>query len=113
MTTTEIVDPAANVISFAQTKEIFETTVVQTYEPKTKRYDGLERDVTVSVDDIVLSLLRVRDVSTDERKGLYVPAWVFYGATTQDGSPNHNWSPQIVFAINAIDGTVINMDLGY
>ena len=113
VTTTEIVNPAVNVISFAQTKEIFETTVVQTYEPKTKRYDGLERDVTVSVDDIVLSLLRVRDVSTDERKGLYVPAWVFYGATTQDGSPNHNWSPQIVFAINAIDGTVINVDLGY
>ena len=111
--TTEIVNPAANAISFEQAKEIFEALVVQTYEPSTKRYDGFEWDSTVSVDNIVLSLLRVRDVSTDERTGLYVPAWVFYGATTQNGSPNHNWSPQIVFAINAIDGTVINMSLGY
>lgn len=112
-TTTEIVNPAANAISFAQAKEIFEALVAQTYEPKTKRYDGFEWDVTLSVDNIVLSLLRVRDVSTDERKGLYVPAWVFYGQTTTNGSPDKNWSPQIVFAINAIDGTVINMELGY
>lgn len=113
VTTTEIVNPAANAISFEQAKEIFEATVVQTYEPSTKRYDGFEWDSTVSVDNIVLSLLRVRDASTDERIGLYVPAWVFYGATTQNGSPHHNWSPQIVYAINAIDGTVINTDLGY
>lgn len=113
VTTTQIVNPAANAIPFAQAAEIFETMVVQTYEPKTKRYDGFEWDVTVSVDDIELSLLRVRDVSTDERTGLYVPAWIFYGQTTQNGSPNKNWSPQIVFAINAIDGTVINMELGY
>lgn len=112
-TTTEIVNPVAKAISFAQAKEIFETMVVQTYEPKTKRYDGFEWDVTVSVDDIELSLLRVRDVSTDERTGLYVPAWVFYGKTTTNGSPDKNWSPQIVFAINAIDGTVINMEMGY
>ena len=111
-TTTEIVNPAANAISFAQAKEIFEALVAQIYEPKTKRYDGFEWDVTVSVDNIVLSLLRVRDVSTDDRTGLYVPAWVFYGQTTTNDSPDKNWSPQIVFAINAIDGTVINMDLG-
>ena len=113
VTTTEIVNPSANVISFAQAKEIFEALVAQIYEPKTKRYDGFEWDVTLSVDNIVLSLLRVRDVSTDERTGLYVPAWVFYGTTTQNGSPHHNGGPQIVYAINAIDGTVINMSLGY
>lgn len=109
----QIVSTAAKVISVEQMKEIFEATVVQTYEPSTKRYDGFEWDASVSVDNIVLSLLRVRDASTDERTGLYVPAWVFYGTTTQNGSPNHNWGPQIVFAINAIDGTVINMEMGY
>lgn len=111
--TTEIVNAAADVISFAQAKEIFETMVVQTYEPKTKRYDGLERNISLTVDEILLSILRIRDVSTNERVGLYVPAWVFYGTTATDNYPNHNWNPQIVFAINAIDGSVINMEQGY
>ena len=111
--TTQIVSTATKVISVEQMKEIFEATVVQTYEPNTKRYDGYEWDASVSVDNIVLSLLRVRDASTDERTGLYVPAWVFYGATARAGYPDHNWSPQIVFAINAIDGSVINMEMGY
>lgn len=111
--TTEIVNTAADVIPFAQAKEIFETMVTQIYEPNTVRYDGLQRDVTVTVDEIILSLLRVRDVSTNERTGLYLPAWVFYGKTTTNGYPDKNWGPQIVFAINALDGSVINMEQGY
>jgi len=111
--TTEIVNTAADVISFAQAAEIFETMAVETYEPNTVRYDGVKRDVTVTVDEIILSLLRIRDVSTDERTGLYVPAWVFYRETTTSGYRDKNWDPQIVFAINAIDGTVIDMEQGY
>lgn len=111
--TTEIVNPAANAIAFSQAAEIFETMVAENYTQKTERYDGMKWNVTVSVDEIVLSLLRIRDVSTDERTGLYVPAWVFYGKTTTNGYPDKNWGPQIVFAINALDGTVIDMEQGY
>jgi len=111
--TTEIVNTAAKAIPFSQATEIFETMVVENYTKKTERYDGMKRDVTVSVDEIVLSLLRIRDVSTDERTGLYVPAWIFYGETTTNGYPDKNWGPQIVFAINALDGTVIDMEQGY
>ncbi|HRX58197.1 MAG TPA: DUF6034 family protein [Eubacteriales bacterium] len=111
--TTEIVNTAADVISFSQAAEIFETMAAEVYEPSTVRYDGEKREAGVSVDEIVLSMLRIRDVSTDERTGLYVPAWVFYGETTVGGNPNKSWEPQIVFAINAVDGSVINMELGY
>ena len=111
--TKEIVNTAADVIPFSQAAEIFETMVTEVYEPSTVRYDGEKREAGVSVDEIVLSILRIRDVSTDERTGLYVPAWVFYGETTLNGRPNKKWEPRIVFAINAIDGSVINMELGY
>lgn len=111
--TIEIVNPAAMAIPFAQAATIFETMAVEFYEVESVRYDGLQWDYAVTVDDIQLSLLRIRDVSTDERTGLYVPAWVFYGKTTIDDSPNKNWEPAIVFAINALDGSVIDLEKGH
>lgn len=111
--TTEIVNPAANAMPFTQAAGIFEAMVTKIYAEESVRYDGVQWNFGVTVDNIQLSLLRVRDVSTDERTGLYVPAWVFYGKTTIDDSPNKKWEPQIVFAINAIDGSVINIETGY
>lgn len=111
--TTEIVNPAAHAIPFAKAAELFETMVVPTYEPSTVRYDGEEQTVSVQVDSIVLSLLRIREINTSERTGLYVPAWVFYGETKTGQYVDKNYSPQIVFALNAIDGSVINMEMGY
>lgn len=111
--TTEIVNPAAHAMSFTKAAELFETMVVPTYEPSTVRYDGEERTVSVQVDSIVLSLLRIREINTTERTGLYVPAWVFYGKTKTDQYLDKGYSPQIVFALNAIDGSVIDMEMGY
>ncbi len=110
--TTEIVNAAADAVPFAQAAEIFETMAVEVYEPKTV-FEEHERNIAVRVDKIELSLLRVRDIGTDERTGLYVPAWVFYGQSMTDGDPNVNWEDQIVFAINAVDGSVIDMKKGY
>ena len=109
---TEIVNAAADAMPFAQAAEIFETMVVEAYEPKTV-FEEHERNIDVRVDQIELSLLRVRDISTDKRTGLYVPAWVFYGKSMTNGHPDVNREDQIVFAINAIDGSVINMKKGY
>ncbi|MDO4540943.1 MAG: DUF6034 family protein, partial [Syntrophomonadaceae bacterium] len=95
-------------------KDIFETMVVEFYKTESVRYDGHQWEYAVTVDSIALSLLRIRDVSTEERVGLYVPAWVFYGETTISGEPtNKQRGPRIVFAINALDGSVINMEQGY
>lgn len=110
--TTEIVNAAADAMPFAQAAEIFETMAVETYAPKTV-FEEHERNIAVHVDQIELSLLRVRDIGTDERTGLYVPAWVFYGKSTTDGHPDVKRQNQIVFAVNAIDGSVIDMGKGY
>ena len=59
------------------------------------------------------SLLRIREINTIERTGLYVPAWVFYGGRLIDQNPDKKWAPRIVFALNAIDGSVIDMEMGY
>lgn len=112
--TTEIVNPAASVMPFSEIKDIFETMVVEFYKTESVRYDGFQWDYSVTVDNILLSMLRIRDVSTDERVGLYVPAWVFYGQCCVDDEPTVKRPlPRIVFAINALDGTVINMEQGY
>ncbi|MPN31472.1 hypothetical protein SDC9_178946 [bioreactor metagenome] len=111
--TTEIVNPAAHAIPFSKAAEIFETMVVAVNEPNTVRYDGAERTVSIQVDNIVLSLLRIREINSGERTGLYVPAWVFYGKSMTNQYPDTDHSPQIVFALNAIDGSVIDMEMGY
>lgn len=111
--TTEIVNPAAHAIPFAKASALFEAMVVPTYEPSTVRYDGEKRIVSVQVDNIVLSLLRIREINSIERTGLYVPAWVFYGRTKTGQYLDKNYSPQIVFALNAIDGSVIDIEMGY
>ncbi len=109
---TEIVNAAATAMPFAQAAEIFETMVVETYESKTT-FEGHEREIDVRVDRVELSLLRIRDVGTDERTGLYVPAWLFYGMSSTNGHPDKKGSDHIVFAVNAIDGSVIDMQKGY
>lgn len=111
--TTELVNQVANAMPFAKAAEIFETMVVAANEPNTVRYDGAEQTVSIQVDDIVLSLLRIREINTTERTGLYVPAWVFYGESMTGQYPDKKYTPQIVFAINAIDGSVIDMEQGY
>lgn len=111
--TTEIIKPTATAMSFAQAAEIFEAMATEVYKVESVRYDGKQWDYEVTINEIQLSLLRIRDVSTDERVGLYVPAWVFYGKTMIEDSPTKNWEPQIVFAINAIDGSIIDIDMGY
>ena len=51
--------------------------------------------------------------------GLFVPAWDFYGTMTvswpdSPEDPPQNWlSNEPLITINAIDGTVIDLDKGY
>ena len=82
--------------------------------------------IQVDIDDIELCLLRVREQNGDDTAGLLVPAWVFYGhniaaGPTGDmsydflGGVSKSWpeAPIILLAINAIDGSVIDMAKGY
>lgn len=111
--TGEVVTESAKLLSWQEISEIAETFLFTIYEPKTEFF-GLERKVAVHIDDIHLSLLRVRENNAQGRTGFYVPTWVFYGEEYIDDFPSVNGvDKHIVLAINAIDGSVIDLSKGY
>jgi len=122
-------------ISFSQAKEIFEKMMPLVYGAQTTsanpKLDHVKIDIDVS--QAQLCLLRVKDQTAASKSGLLVPAWVFYGdilsqtfwkdGTTDisiyrqgmDGDNGSSFSqgPTIVFALNAVDGSVIDISKGY
>ena len=111
--TGEVVTESAKLLSWQEISEIAETFLFTIYEPQTEFF-GLERKIDVHIDDIHLSLLRVRETNAQGRTGFYVPAWVFYGEEYIDDFPSVNGvDKHIVLAINAIDGSVIDLSKGY
>ena len=75
--------------------------------------EGPAETFRLTVTEIRLELIRSR-ASRGEREGLLIPAWVFYG--TVDGSAameNDACFPEIILAVNAVDGTVLDVERGY
>ena len=77
-----------------------------------------ESSYDIRVDRVELNLIRVRD--SGDLTGLYAPAWVFYGKESHfikdaervtEGEVRH--APWIVMAVNAVDGSVIDIIAGY
>jgi hypothetical protein len=97
------------------------------YEAKINTEYDKQARMDINVEDIQLCLLRVREQNADQTSGLLVPAWVFYGhnVTMMDGSNEISFdkdgdgsipwpeAPRILLAINAVDGSVIDMAKGY
>ncbi len=121
----DVVQENAVLKSFPEIMGVFEKMVRVQYEPmlNTRYPDG---NIEINVDDIELCLMRVREPNGDGTTGLLVPAWVFYGhniATHSTGEQSFDFSggiayrwpqaPIVLFAINAIDGSVINFTWGY
>lgn len=120
-------------ISFDAAKEVFQSTAMFTYGNRAKvtseKLDHVE--YTVQVDDIQLCYMPLSTPESSE--GAVVPAWVFYGnikhqlfwkdgtildlGWAQGGNGNTNSrvlrGKTIVFALNAIDGSVIDVAQGY
>lgn len=120
----EVFNENTKVISFEEATEIFEKMILITYEAKTADIFNREINIDVKIDEVALSTLRVREQNASGRTGLYVPAWVYYGhverhTTTPDGvftsydGINVPVDKYIVLAINAIDGSIIDLAKGY
>lgn len=111
--TGEVVTENARLLSWQEIREIVEAILFTIYEPRTE-FEDAGRRIGVTIDDIQLSLLRVRENNAQGRSGFYVPAWVFYGKEYMDDFPSVNGvDKHIVLAINAIDGSVIDLAKGY
>lgn len=111
--TGEVVTENARLLSWPEIREIVETILFTIYEPRTE-FEDAGRRIGVTIDDIQLSLLRVRENNAQGRSGFYVPAWVFYGKEYMDDFPSVvGVDKHIVLAINAVDGSVIDLAKGY
>lgn len=105
-------------LSFDQAREIFENMVTVPYEGTLATHDAVGWDVPndtfeLTVTEVRLELIRSR-ASGGERTGLLTPAWVFYGTVGGTAAVGDvGFFPAIVLAVNAVDGTILDVDKGY
>ena len=73
-----------------------------------------------NIDRIVLGYARIYEPSTDAHTGVLIPVWDFFGSMTSEseynGETESNTSKdpnESFLTINAVDGSIIDRDLGY
>ncbi len=122
----EIINEDTGVIDFEDARDIFEKMIVTTYGASTEWPKGLA-NVSIDIDEIDLSLVRVREQNAPGRNGIYTPAWVFYGNIKKEYEFNNDKFVQYgwelgngypftkypVLIVNAIDGSIIDPVKGY
>lgn len=79
-----------------------------------------ENSRTYYIDRIVFGYGRIYEPATDAKSGLLVPVWNFFGSienSMDDGGTVYHYRNcmkyQSYLTINAVDGSVINLELGY
>lgn len=120
----DTVSENVGIISFEEASDIFEQMIPLTTKGDLEQWndvDYLETTVDATVTDVRLGLMRVRDGGSD-RRGLLTPVWIFYGDYTRhfhyldNVAEDHSDSepqPWILLAVNAVDGSVIDITAGY
>lgn len=110
------------IMSFEEAAEIFEAKALTFFEARATEYSS--QNMNVDIDRVQLGLLRIKEQNTKGKSGLYVPVWAFYGNvytfseyyeghTRVNGVYDWPQGPYIVLAVNAVDGSIINVELGY
>ena len=84
------------------------------------QYNGFETRMDVDITKVSLSLMRIRDKGS--LQGTIVPVWDFWGTSDwYDAEPNAygyqekgmNYEYRPMLTLNAVDGTVVDRQLGY
>ncbi|HOG02195.1 MAG TPA: DUF6034 family protein [Clostridia bacterium] len=122
----EAVQESSALKSFEEIIRIFETMIQTMYEAGIDAYYDDQTQIEVDVDAIQLCLLRIREQNGKDKEGLLVPAWVFYGHNIRGqgedisydfsiGGGGTRWpeAPIVLLALNAVDGSVIDISKGY
>ena len=71
---------------------------------------GYDSETKIDIDRVTLTYSRISEKDSFDT-GLVIPVWAFHG--TRDNEQYREFGNFVQMAINAIDGTVINSDLGY
>lgn len=111
---TEILQEDAQILPFEKVGALIENMLPIIYAP---RNDTL-RVHTISIHTVSLELMRIIEHNSVE-SGLMVPVWNLYGESVQDFEDNEGNAHQMrnsqkpLLTINAIDGSIIDIDRGY
>lgn len=113
---TEVLSDAVGVLSFAEAKDVFEKQMKRAYGSGTDADSRLYVDAAVR--HVELCPIRIREQNADGKTGLYVPAWVFYGTLAVGKEPIDpeavkGYSTSVLLVVNAVNGTIIDLDKGY
>ncbi|MBQ2770634.1 MAG: hypothetical protein IJF41_05310 [Clostridia bacterium] len=117
-------------LPFDRIAERLEAALPELYfDGLTKNPGNIPTRLTGSIDEIRLELLRIQDPEAEDRRGIMVPTWVFYGTLIREqligeqvyqsydpvgeASFEQHHGPAILAAINGVDGSVIDMAKGY
>lgn len=106
----EVVAEETALLPFSEVEDILNKMLLVMYEPEAKSeyLHGLD----IHIDRAALRLWRIAEQGTFDT-GLLVPVWNFYGTYTEKGDGYTNTQNRMLMTINAIDGSIIDPDLGY
>lgn len=105
----ETVVEKSNVKSFDEIKDTFEQMVVIENAPDAIEELKENEKVSIKVTDVRLVYTRISEKDSFDT-GLIVPVWDFEGTVTNEYGMEKTGN---ILSINAIDGSVINRELGY
>jgi hypothetical protein len=102
----------ASLLGFSEITSVFEKMLPITYG----YLDEEDYSLQVNITEVRLGLMRISEQNNRDT-GLLVPVWDFYGEVTtvpDEGEPNNmSGGPGSLLTINAIDGAIIDRNLGY
>ncbi len=108
----DTVTDSASLLDFSEITSVFEKMFPITYGYLAEEADyRLRADIT----EVRLGLMRITEQNSRDT-GLLIPVWDFYGELTavpDEGEPHIIDGSGALLTINAIDGAVIDRDLGY
>ncbi|WP_160560132.1 DUF6034 family protein [Parablautia muri] len=106
-------DETVFLIPFSDIQGIFQEMIFKKYDDFLEASDV---ELSLEIDEVHLGYMRVMDKG-NVMEGTMIPVWDFFGSETicnHDGETYTNNAPYTsCLTINAIDGTIIDRDLGY
>jgi len=110
-TVTEVLNDKATLLPFEQIKKIFENMILVKYGDYIG--DGASKNIIINITEIRLGLTRVTEQDNNVY-GLLVPAWDFFGSYDEGiGYPIGLDGYESLLTINAVDGSIIDRNIGY
>ncbi len=119
--TPQIIEENVSIIPFSDVQDVFEKMIFvkNHYLLEANKVNGFDTIRNLDVDRVQLTLMRVRDEKSMS-DGTIIPVWDFWGTTIACAADSQHTDLVsndahygVVLSINAIDGTIVDRELGY